>query len=188
MSSHCDVASNLSSHEDLIDADNAEGLTSLDKARTLLGFSSLPKEPPSALISKSPSKLDSFRKKYYQDRRNSRAATEKKVHSKNLAKLWGRIVFQGKFKELQSELEKIPGDAARRQMLCDLRDEQAGGRTLLMSAVRGNQLECASLLLRNGANVNDSGKMGEDGSCLHVAAKQNRHEMVQLLVDSGKYI
>ena len=47
------------------------------------------------------------------------------------------------------------------------------------------QVAAVQLLLDLGADVNDTGRIADDGSCLHIATQLNRHKMIKLLLDNG---
>ena len=91
--------------------------------------------------------------------------------------MFGRLTFQGRRDELQQALDRLEGVE-----LHAMRDEQASDRTLLMTAIRGNQVQCARLLLAFGFDVNESGNNSKHGSCVHAAVAANRHEIVALLL------
>ena len=50
----------------------------------------------------------------------------------------GRLAFQGKVEKLRLDLESVRN--AHGLLLRDVRDTKAGGRTILVSAIRGNQV------------------------------------------------
>ncbi|KAH8146856.1 uncharacterized protein LAJ45_09230 [Morchella importuna] len=69
---------------------------------------------------------------------------------------------------------------------CDIEVKDWTNRTPLMAAALGNHLDTVRALLDNGANINEhSGRFNDDGTALHLVARDGSVEMVTLLLDYG---
>ncbi|KAH0606304.1 uncharacterized protein H6S33_003965 [Morchella sextelata] len=69
---------------------------------------------------------------------------------------------------------------------CDIEVKDWTNRTPLMAAALSNHLDTVRALLDNGANINEnSGRFNDDGTALHLVARDGSVEMVTLLLDYG---
>ncbi|KAI5838055.1 ankyrin repeat-containing domain protein [Morchella snyderi] len=69
---------------------------------------------------------------------------------------------------------------------CDIEVKDWTNRTPLMAAALSNHLNTVRALLDNGANINGhSGRFNDDGTALHLVARDGSFEMVALLLDYG---
>ena len=67
----------------------------------------------------------------------------------------------------------------------DLEKQTTGGQTALFIAIFTDQLEMATILIENGANVNFINFNADGQSPLHLAAKKNHPELTKMLIEFG---
>ena len=67
----------------------------------------------------------------------------------------------------------------------DLEKQTTGGQTALLIAIFTDQLEKATILIENGANVNFINFNADGQSPLHLAAKKNHPELTKMLIEYG---
>ena len=67
----------------------------------------------------------------------------------------------------------------------DLEKETTGGQTALLIAIFTDQLEMATILIENGANVNFINFNADGQNPLHLAATKNHPELIKKLIDYG---
>ena len=67
----------------------------------------------------------------------------------------------------------------------NLEKQTTGGQTALLIAIFEDQLEMATILIENGANVNFINFNADGQSPLHLAAKKNHPELTKMLIEYG---